>query len=218
VFVDDIHAPRLTPEDQHHLARVLRLRPGAAVTVCDGRGSWRAARFGDVVEPAGPVAVVPPPDPPLTVAFALVKGARPELVVQKLTEVGVDRIVPFATERSVVRWDAAKRAAAVIRLRRVAREASMQCRRCHLPEVGDVVEFADVAALAGAVAADGAGRPLRRSDTTVLVGPEGGWSDAERARNLPTVALGSHVLRAETAAVAAGVLMAALRAGLVQEV
>ncbi len=71
----------------------------------------------------------------LTVGFALVKGERPELIVQKLTELGIDRIVPFVAERSVVRWDGDRAAGHVERLRRVAREAAMQSRRCWLPEV-----------------------------------------------------------------------------------
>ena len=70
-------------------------------------------------------------------AFAPVKGERPEWVVQKLTELGIDRIVPLRTERSVVRWTGERGQATVERLRRVAREAAAQCRRVWLPEVGD---------------------------------------------------------------------------------
>ena len=66
--------------------------------------------------------------PALTVAFAPVKGERPEWVVQKLTELGIDRIVPLVSERSVVRWSGARGKATVERLRRVAREAAAQCR------------------------------------------------------------------------------------------
>ena len=70
--------------------------------------------------------------------FAPVKGDRPEWTVQKLTELGVDRIVPLRAARSVVRWDGERGAAAVERLRRVAREAAMQSRRCRLPEVTEM--------------------------------------------------------------------------------
>ena len=80
-------------------------------------------------------------EPGLTVAFAPTKGERPEWVVQKLTELGVDRIVPLISERSVVRWAGERGAGAVERLRRVAREAAAQSRRVWLPDVecGDEV-------------------------------------------------------------------------------
>jgi 16S rRNA (uracil1498-N3)-methyltransferase len=154
--------------------------------------------------------------PRLTVAFALVKGERPEWIVQKLTEVGVDSIRPFVAARSVVRWAPAKADSQVGRLRRVAREAAMQSRRCWLPEVAPLVPFAEVADLPGAVLADRDGVAVDAAATTVLVGPEGGWDDDER-RGRATVALGDAVLRAETAAVAAGVLLTALRAGIVAD-
>lgn len=215
VFVDDVEAPELAPEDRHHLDRVRRLRPGDPVTVADGQGRWRLARFGPTIEPDGPVELDPAPAPALTVAFALVKGERPELVVQKLTELGMDRIVLFAAERSVVRWDREKATKQLERLRRVAREASMQSRRCWLPRVDGLSSFDEVVALPGAVAADRHGTPLTLATPTVLIGPEGGWAPDERARLGATVGLGAQVLRAETAALAAGTLLGALRSGLV---
>lgn len=216
VFVDDVERPRLDEGDRHHLERALRVRPGDTFTVSDGRGRWRLCRLGAAgPEPVGEVVEVAAPAPALTVAFALTKGQRPELTVQKLTELGLDRIVPFAAARSVVRWDADRSERHVERLGRVAREAAMQCRRVHLPEIAGVVDFPAAAAIPGAVLADRGGRALGAGDTAVLVGPEGGWDEGERACGLPAVDLGPHVLRAETAAIAAGTLLAALRAGLV---
>ena len=90
----------------------------------------------------------------------------------------------------------------------------MQSRRAFLPEVDDVRSFAEVAALPGAALADAGGDPPSLARPTVLVGPEGGWSDEERAAGLPAVALGPHVLRAETAAIVAGALVVALRSSL----
>ncbi|MGH9281897.1 MAG: RsmE family RNA methyltransferase, partial [Acidimicrobiales bacterium] len=109
-FVADLDAPALDEDDHRHLERVLRLRPGQAVTVSDGDGRWRSCvwRPGGDLEPAGQVEVEPAPAPPVTVGFALTRGDRPEWVVQKLTEVGVDVIVPIRAARSVVRWDEAK--------------------------------------------------------------------------------------------------------------
>ncbi len=213
VFVGDLDSPALTAEDDHHLRRVLRLRDGAPLTVADGRGRWRAARLGDRIEPVGPVVVTPSPQPALAVGFALVKGDTPELATQKLTELGIDRIVPFRAARSVVRWDDAKAAKSVARLRQVARAAAVQCRRPRLPEISEVTEASTLVAAAGPGVALAArdGVPLGPDTTTILVGPEGGWADDELALDVPRVTLGTHVLRAETAAIAAGVLLAAHR-------
>jgi 16S rRNA (uracil1498-N3)-methyltransferase len=163
----------------------------------------------------------PAATPALTVAFAPVKGERPEWVVQKLTELGIDRIVLLVSERSVVRWSGARGKATVERLRRVAREAAAQCRRVWLPEIADTVRFAELGALGApgeVVLAQLSGdRPSVR-EHVVAVGPEGGWSTDELASGLPTVGFGLSVLRAETAAVTAGALMASLRTGTVAAV
>jgi 16S rRNA (uracil1498-N3)-methyltransferase len=217
VFVADVAAPVLDDEDRHHLERVLRTRVGEEVTVADGRGGWRVCTFaaGGGLEPVGEVEQRPAPVPAITVAFALTKGEKPETAVQKLTELGVDRIVPFAAARSVARWDGDRADRHVARLRKVAREAAMQSRRAHLPIVDDVVDFAAAAAIPGACLADAGGAPPSLDRPVVLVGPEGGWSDEERSAGLPVVGLGPFVLRAETAALTAGALFGALRAGLV---
>jgi 16S rRNA (uracil1498-N3)-methyltransferase len=210
-FVDDVARPELDDDDRHHLERVLRLRAGDEITVSDGCGGWRRCRFGPALEPAGPVRVEPRPAPAITVAVALTKGDRPEWAVQKLTEVGVDRVVLLAAARSVVRWDDGRATRNVERLQRVAREAAMQSRRVWLPEVCGVVPFAQVAALPGATLADPDGDPPSLDRPTVLIGPEGGFDEEELAVGLPTTALGPGVLRAETAAVVAGAFLAGLR-------
>jgi 16S rRNA (uracil1498-N3)-methyltransferase len=216
VFVADLDAPVLDSGDEHHLLRVLRLAPGSDVTAGDGAGRWRPCRLacGPVLEIAGAIAAEPRPEPPITVAFALVKGERPELVVQKLTELGVDRVLPFVAARSVVRWEPGRADRNVERWRAIARQAAMQCRRTWLPVVAPVAAFASVAALPGAALADPAGGPPALDRPVVLVGPEGGWTPEERQAGLPTVCLGPHVLRAETAAIAGGAILAALRAGI----
>ena len=131
--------------------------------------------------------------------------------MQKLTELGVDEIRPFVAERSVVRWTEEKRTHAAERWRTVAREASMQSRRCWLPVVYPPCRFADVAALDGAALADRDGGPVDLAHPVLLIGPEGGWSDTERDLGLATVRLGPQVLRAETAAIAAATLLASAR-------
>lgn len=223
VLVDDLTTPHLDRDAAHHLGRVLRLRDGAAVCATDGAGGWVSCRLsGEELEPVGSVMVEGRREPALTVGFALVKGQKPELVVQKLTELGIDRILVFSAHRSVVRWDDERSARNIERLQRVAVEACAQSRRLWIPEVG----LADLGTLlaGGAVLADAGGRPLSPSDITVLIGPEGGWdprdlqaasSGAARADGSPDrVGLGDNILRAETAAITAGVLMTARRAGL----
>lgn len=229
VFVSDPAAPVLSDEDAHHLGRVLRLRDGEEVIASDGHGHWArtAWRGSATLEPLaggvgiggdGAVQSEPAAEPPLTVAFAPVKGERPEWVVQKLTELGIDRIVPLRTERSVVRWSGARGRATTEKLRRVAREASAQCRRVWLPEVCDTVSFAELSTLGGpgeVVLAQLSGDRPSLDQRVVAVGPEGGWSTDELAAGLPTVGFGLSVLRAETAAVTAGALLASLRTGTV---
>jgi 16S rRNA (uracil1498-N3)-methyltransferase len=195
---------------------VLRLRPGDEVTVSDGAGGRLRCRFGPVLEPAGEVERVARPSPMVTVAFAVVKGRRPEWAVQKLTEIGVDRIVPLVSARSVVRWPAGEAGTQVARLRRVAREAAVQSRRVWLPVVDAVAPFDEVAAEPGAVLAHPGGSPPALSHPVVLIGPEGGWDGSELAvLRSSTVGLGPAVLRTETAAVVAGTLLCALRSRIV---
>src|SRR5205085_4348243 len=167
------------------------------------------------LEVEGEVVVEPAPTPPVTIAFSPVKGDRPEWAVQKLTEVGVDRIVALVAARTVVRWTGDRGAAVVERWRRVAREAAMQSRRAWLPAVEAPMPFGAAAAWPGAALAVGGGDPPSLGRPVVLVGPEGGWDPSELDPGLPTVGLGPNVLRTETAALAAGTLLVALRSGLV---
>jgi 16S rRNA (uracil1498-N3)-methyltransferase len=207
LFVADLGAPEPDDHDRHHLEKALRIRPGDAVTASDGVGrwchcTWRSGVLGVESELVEVVA----PNPALGVGFALTKGTKPDLVVQKLTEIGMSTIVPIVSERVVVRWDDAKAARNLERLRRVAREAAMQSRRVWLPTVEPVAMLDAVPE--SAVVADRSGIPIERTHTMVLVGPEGGWTDAER-HSRAAVRLGDHVLRAETAAIVAATRLAA---------
>lgn len=230
VFVADPGAPMLTQGDARHLFDVLRLRPGEVVVAADGRGGWSPCRVApgtgargwrkvdptELLAPDGPVVHRPRVAPEITVAFAPTKGERPEWVVQKLTELGVDRIVPIRTARSVVRWEGERGGRAVAKLARVAREAAAQCRRTWLPEVEPVASLGDLVFLTGVepVLARPGGTPPTLARPVVAVGPEGGWDTDEEARFGPGVGLGPTVLRAETAAVAVGTLLCGLRTGL----
>lgn len=215
----------LSPDDAHHLERVLRLRAGEPVTVSDGAGWWRLCAFaggagGGRVDPVEEARFEPAPSPPITVGFALGKGDKPEFAVQKLTEVGVDRIVPLVSARSVVRWDEERAGRAWGRWVRVAREAAMQSRRVWLPEVAAVAGFGPAVAACGgagavALAEPGAERLGRQAGALtnfcVFVGPEGGWSPEELSAVPAKFSVGSTILRAETATLAVGVLLCAVR-------
>ncbi len=212
VLVEDVDGPELSDDDRHHLERVLRLRSGDPLTVGDGAGRWRPCRFGAVIEPDGDVVAVAPAAVEVAVGFAVLKGGRSESVVQKLTELGVDRIAPFVAERSVVRWDEARAGRQVERWKRVARDAVMQCRRLWLPRIDPVRDFGELD-LTGAALAASVGRTMAGGENFVLIGPEGGWADAELAAVPVHVGLGPHIMRAETAAVAAAAMLAARRSG-----
>lgn len=214
----------LTGDEARHLARVLRAAVGDAVTLFDGRGqSWLAhvtAIGRDTVElDTGEPRVEPAGGRVLTVAVALPKGERQKWLVEKLTELGVARLVPLVTERGV----AEATTAAIARLHRGVIEASKQCGRDTLMEVGAPASVATVVAnrapeVIGLVA-DPHGQPLEtagwpeRADVVGLVGPEGGFTPAElalaEAAGWRRVALAAHVLRVETAAVALAARLAA---------
>ncbi|HEU5301733.1 MAG TPA: RsmE family RNA methyltransferase [Acidimicrobiia bacterium] len=216
---------RVDGQDGHHLARVRRLRPGARATATDGAGKWReyevttVAGSGLELHATGPVHTTARDQPQITVAFALTKGSKPEVAVRQLTELGVDRIVPVVAARSIARPVGARAESFTRRMRRVAREATMQSRRARLPFVGGPVPLLDLAGRAGLVVAElGAPTADRLADPgpegwTLLVGPEGGFDPEERDALGPVgrLGLGAHVLRAETAAVAGAAVLVALR-------
>lgn len=215
VFVEDLDAPALTPDDRRHLERSLRVRPGDGITVSDGAGRWRSAVMGEPVEPVGAIHRTARPEPAVAVGVSLLKGRKLDLVVQKLTELGVDRILLVEADRCVTRWSADKGDRVLARYARVAREAAMQSRRCRLTAIAAPVPAVALLAGPGVAVAQRDGGAVSLEQPTLLVGPEGGWSEDELAVAHHRVRLGAHVLRAETAAIAAGVLLGGLRVGAV---
>ncbi len=215
VFVDDLHDPVLSDDDVHHFERVLRVATGDPIVVGDGSGGWRLARFDRRPQPESDVNATDGSRRRVTVGFTPVKGERPEWFVQKLTELGVDEIVPLLTERSVVRWDETRAAKAHERMSKVAREACLQSRRLRLPVIRSLTTFVEgVEGSPGVVLADPEGRAPTPSDQVIFVGPEGGFSDRERS-TAPLVALPGHILRAETAAMVAATIACGFRADLI---
>jgi 16S rRNA (uracil1498-N3)-methyltransferase len=204
VFVEDLAQPELISDDFHHLSRVLRLRDADPLTLSDARGNWCTGSFSETPTVTSELRSVVRPTPELTVAFALVKGTRPEWTVQKLAELGIDHIMLLHTSRCVVRWDEAKVQKQITRLQSVARSAAMQSRQCFVPSVGGVAALADFTpGDRVGVAALGGSTPEPQL-TTLLIGPEGGWATHELDQGFAQVGLGATVLRAETAAIVAG--------------
>jgi 16S rRNA (uracil1498-N3)-methyltransferase len=206
-----------------HAVEVLRLTPGERVRVGNGRG---AVAEGDVLA-AGVeglrVAVrarfdVPAPDPEFVLVQALPKGDRGPLAVDLATELGVDRIVPWAAARCVTRWRDDRVEKGVAKWRSAARAASKQSRRPRVPEVTGPMTTREVCGLLGdtelaVVLHEQARRPLAElqvpptGTVAVVVGPEGGLTDGEvvafRAAGAQAVRLGAEVLRTSTAGAAA---------------
>ena len=208
----------LRGDEARHLSQVMRAKGGEQVTLFDGSGAEFAARVTQVKKNEVELEIAERRELSrelpfeLTMAVALPKGERQKWLVEKLTELGVTRLVPLITERGV----AQPVEAALDRLRRGVIEASKQCGRNQLMEVAEALSveqlLTSVDARGKLLLADPSGEPLtdssgdRRDDLTAAVGPEGGFSPGEiaaaRAAEWQVVSLGKRVLRVETAAIA----------------
>ena len=218
----------LSGAEGRHAATVRRLRPGERADVSDGAGLVAecvvAARGSGGLELAVRTRrEVPRPEPVITVVQAIPKGDRGEAAVEGMTEVGVDRIVPWAAARCVAVWPPERAARSLARWRATAREAAKQSRRAWLPEVTEPASTGQVAAMIAATscaivldpeAAQSLGCLSRPESAGLLfvVGPEGGITAEEREAFLAAGAtsrgLGPTVLRTSTAGmVAAAVLL-----------
>jgi 16S rRNA (uracil1498-N3)-methyltransferase len=211
----------LDGDEGRHAATVKRIRAGEQVVLTDGAGTSATCT---VTEPAksslrltvDAVVYADRPLPHVTVVQAVPKGERGELAVEMLTEIDVDRIVPWAASRSVAVWRGERAARSLAKWRAASRAAAKQARRSWLPEVTDLARTDDVAALladvdVAVVLHEAATVPLSRlaldgvRSIVVVVGPEGGLADEElEAFSAATaVRLGDSVLRTSTAGVAA---------------
>jgi 16S rRNA (uracil1498-N3)-methyltransferase len=214
----------LAADEARHLRDVLRLKASDEVYVFDGLGrEFRCTvikitrdtaelRIEAEVEPAKPESQLQ-----LNLCVALLKGEKFDLVVQKATELGVQRVTPLITRYADIHLrdqsDAAKR---VGRWQRIALEAAKQSGRAFVPEISMPVAFDALKPDSlGVMFSEGDGESLDTlppSDTiTALIGSEGGWSDEEiesaRARNFHVITLGGRILRAETAAITVTALL-----------
>lgn len=222
--------------EARHAVTVKRLAVGEQVDIADGAGK----RITGTVTETAPaeltvectsISVEPRPDVRLVLVQALAKGDRDELAIETATELGIDAVVPWQSERSIVRWKGDRAAKAHGKWQSTVTAAAKQARRAWIPEVRPAV---DTQALAREVAEAGlavilhedAVTPLRRvlgkwseerqeasgpSEILLIVGPEGGISPREVTRlcsaGAVTALLGPHVLRSSTAG-PAGVVVA----------
>ncbi len=216
LFVSDVVPGRqtVTGEEAHHAVRVKRLRPGELVELFDGNGRVVEGTVAGVggsrqhpeieVEPEGEPREIPPTVPRVEIWSPAPKGDRLERMLDQLSQAGVARWRVLITDRAE---DTMPRKPD--RLRRVLVESAKQCGRARLLEIGSPIALDTALGAPGVVVASQHAGPEGRSGPeeprTLLVGPEGGWSDAElrlfEDRSVPCVGLGPHVMRLETAAV-----------------
>lgn len=233
------HAPDLTPEasdvmlppgESAHLTRVLRLRPGSAVEVFDGRGLLRAGVVAQatatrsLVTLAGRIEAAPEPAARITIVQAVLKGDAMDTVIRDATVLGATVIHPVTSARTNVRARAVQGSARE-RWERVAVAAAKQCGRATLPEITSVRPLAatlhasghDASGCAGAVrlwltepgltAQGSADVPMPPDAVCLAIGPEGGWApgelDAARGAGWHAWSLGPVTIRAEHVALAA---------------
>jgi 16S rRNA (uracil1498-N3)-methyltransferase len=235
-FVDAVHSGRaqIAGEEAHHLSRVLRVEPGQKFEISDNQNVYLAeveSARKDLVSFAI-VEQIAANAPAVRTALlaSLIKFEHFEWMIEKATELGVERVIPVEAERSEKGLAAAaqKRSA---RWNRIAREASEQSRRARLPLIGAAVSLADALAdeseyryvleEAGASPILSVVPEARQTADRValLAGPEGGWTERERAEiaaaGWDAVSLGPQILRSETAAIAGlSIIVAAWMGGL----
>lgn len=209
----------LTGQEAHHVARVLRMRVGEELMLCDGVGTDYACRILSVADGEVTAQVLyrrpteSEPTTAVTLYQGLPKSEKMDLIVQKCVEIGITRIVPVAMARSIVKLNAAEGAKKRDRWQKIAASAAEQSGRGIVPEVGEPISFKQ---LLGAVANEntvtfyeGGGAPLAElvtKDTrqlSMVIGPEGGFDKEEierlREAGARVATLGPRILRCETA-------------------
>ena len=217
---------RLEGSAASHVTRVLRLRVGAALTLFNGSGgeyeaSIDKAHGGELTVAVGVHHAIERESPlALTLVQGISRGERMDLVVQKATELGVARLVPVITERSVVKLDAHQADRKLLHWRAIVIAACEQCGRNRLPEVAAPLGLREFLRGVGTPgtrlllsphATRGLAELTPDGAVTVLIGPEGGLSEAEQEAavraGFAAVRLGPRILRTETAALTALALL-----------
>lgn len=229
LFLADLDSPAVgdevavTGDEGRHAAIVRRIRKGETVLVSDGigtavRGPVLSSDVNGLVVEVAEVLADPGRPVRFTVVQALAKGDRGELALEQLTELGVDEIVPWQASRSIVKWTPDKVERQLTRWRNIVREATKQARRFRVPRVSPPLTTAELAlriaepalTLVLHEAAEefiGTAALPAEGEVMVIVGPEGGLTEAEldafaEAGGRPTL-IADAVLRTSTAGVAA---------------
>jgi len=225
----DSDSVRLEGAEAWHLSRVMRFAPGDRVTLFDGRGGEGEAQIVSMADGAIDLTILNRtndagrPRVELTLATAVPKGERFDWLVEKSVELGVTRIIPLVTARSIVNPGDSK----LDRLRRTIVEASKQCGRSRLMELTETVRWNEFLisreeSNAALVIADPSGEPAATAvdasiPMIVAIGPEGGFTPAELEQAVHAgarlVTIAPCILRIETAAISFAALMASGAAG-----
>jgi len=210
----------LQSREARYILAVLRLGPGDEVTVFDGAGNEYRTELAEDDDGAMYLAIQeesrPERESPLqiTLGQALLKGERMKFVIQKATELGAARIIPLVTSRTIPLVEGERESLRIERWQRIAQEAAKQSGRTMVPRIEAIHELADFLAQSAGMRVmlwEGEPVPLRevvkkidpQAGITLLIGPEGGFSEAEvtaaQAQGFLVAGLGQRVLRAETA-------------------
>jgi len=204
IVVDDLDTVHLSPKNKHHLLKVRRFRPGQKVTITDGNGFWQECELGyDSLLKLGERQFTNSLSGEITICLAMTKSGKPELVTQKLTELGVGSIRFFFAQRSIPKWDANKISKNLEKLTIVSKQALAQSKGVWLPRVEIGRTFAELVAEEGMFMADRTGEPVSSNVQKIMIGPEGGWDESEYQSPVSKIQLHNLNLRAETAAIVA---------------
>lgn len=209
----------LTGQEAHHIARVLRMRVGEDLLLCDGSGTDYGCRITSLTDGEVQAQVLyrtptaSEPTVSVTLYQGLPKSEKMDLIVQKCVEIGITRIVPVGMARSIVKLNAAEGAKKQARWQKIAASAAEQSGRGIVPEVAEPISFKQMLAAVGQERTitfyEGGGRPLSElvnaetKAVSLVVGPEGGFEldEIERLREADAqiATLGKRILRCETA-------------------
>lgn len=216
-----------TGDEHHHITRVMRYEEGDQVIACDGQGRVVLVELfsfskdevvGTIIEELQEVRELPVK---ITLAQGLAKGEKMDLIVQKATELGVSKIIPFTSSRTIVKLNDKKESNRLSRWYKIAKEAAEQSHRSFIPQIADVHSYAqllnigqeyDFAFIAYEQEGDQTLHHYLQSvqvgsNILVVIGPEGGFAKEEVAsavqKGFHSISLGRRILRTETAGIVA---------------
>lgn len=212
----------ISGKEAHHILDVMRLKVPDKVVTFDGTGKEYTGFIKEVRAKSAIIEIVETRMPRgressgITLVQAIPKKEKMDYIVEKATELGVSKIIPLVTDRTIPNWDAPKKAASVERWRKIAMEASKQCGRADIPEIDSIKNFRDIAAEASsydlaliaaldekAIKLKDALKGFAGGKVLIAIGPEGDFTAGEieeaRDNGFKLVSLGSRVLKSDTA-------------------